>query len=85
MIHLLLTDVVMPGISGYELARRVAPLRPEMKVVYMSGYTENAMIHQDASDAGVVLLQKPFTPALLARKIREVLDQPKATAHRASS
>jgi two-component system, cell cycle sensor histidine kinase and response regulator CckA len=84
MIHLLLTDVVMPGLSGYELARRLAHLRPDMKVVYMSGYTENAMTHQGLLEPGVVLLQKPFTPAVLARKIREVLDQPRATARGAS-
>ena len=79
-IDLMLTDVVMPGISGYELARRVAPLRPDMRVVYMSGYPENAMAHQGLLEPGVMLLQKPFTPAVLARKIREVLDRPKAAA-----
>jgi CheY-like chemotaxis protein len=79
-IHLLLTDVVMPGMSGYELARRLAPLRPQMKVVYMSGYTENALMLQDQLSPGIQLLQKPFTPAALAQKIREVLDEVKMSA-----
>jgi len=79
-LHLLLTDVVMPGMSGYELARRLAPLRPQMKVVYMSGYTENALMLQDQLAPGIQLLQKPFTPAALAQKIREVLDQDKVAA-----
>jgi PAS domain S-box-containing protein len=83
-IHLLLSDVVMPGISGYELARRLALLRPQMKVVYMSGYTESALMQQDQLKPGTHLLQKPFTPAALAQKIREVLDQEKATAYGAS-
>jgi PAS domain S-box-containing protein len=80
VIHLMLTDVVMPGLSGYELARRLAPLRPDMKVLYMSGYTESAMMQQGQLEPGVILLQKPFTPAVLAQKVREVLDQKKANA-----
>ena len=79
-IHLLLTDVVMPGSGGREVAKQVMARRPDVKVLYMSGYTTNAIVHHGVLDAGIAFLQKPFTPASLAAKIREVLDQraPKA-------
>ena len=78
-IHLLLTDVVMPGISGRELARQLAPLRPEMKVLYASGYANDAIIQHGILEPGIAYLQKPFTPETLARRVREVLDSGRST------
>ena len=72
-IHLLMTDVVMPGMGGPELAERIKALRPEIKVLYMSGYTDQAIMHQGVLQTGAVLLQKPFTLAALASKLREML------------
>jgi PAS domain S-box-containing protein len=74
MIHLLLTDVVMRRINGRTLAMRLACLRPQMKVLYMSGYTDDAIIRHGMLNSDVAFLQKPFTPASLTRKLREVLD-----------
>jgi CheY-like chemotaxis protein len=74
VIHLLLTDVIMPGMNGRELAQRVSEMRPNVKVLYMSGYTENVIGHNGTLDAGVRLLQKPFNLRDLKDKVREVLD-----------
>jgi two-component system cell cycle sensor histidine kinase/response regulator CckA len=74
-IDLLLTDVVMPGMSGRELVGSLGFLLPKMKVIYMSGYTDDAIVHHGVLEEGVNYLQKPFTLDSLARKIREVLDQ----------
>ena len=93
VIHLLLTDVIMPGMNGRELAQRMAEIRPNTKVLYMSGYTENVIGHNGTLDAGVRLLQKPFTLRELKSKVREVLDStpipredamPVRTAHAAA-
>ena len=74
VIHLLLTDVIMPGMNGRELAQRITEIRPNVKVLYMSGYTENVIGHNGTLDAGVRLLQKPFNLRDLKSKVREVLD-----------
>jgi two-component system, cell cycle sensor histidine kinase and response regulator CckA len=73
-IHFLLTDLVMPGISGRMLAEQLAPRRPELKVLFLSGYTDDVVVRHGALNAGMAFLQKPFTPDALARKVREVMD-----------
>ncbi len=72
-IHLLVTDVVMPHMSGREAAERLTTVRPAMKVLFMSGYTDHAVMHRDVTP-GAAFLQKPFTPEAFARKVRQVLD-----------
>ena len=74
-IHLLLSDVVLAQMSGRELVERLSPLRPEMKVLYMSGYSDEAIVHHGVLAPGTAFLQKPFSTESLMRKLREVLDQ----------
>jgi PAS domain S-box-containing protein len=73
-IHLLLTDVVMPGISGREIAAQISTRRPEMKIIFVSGYTPNAIVHHGILDENLNFLQKPFTAVTLTNKVREVLN-----------
>jgi DNA-binding NtrC family response regulator len=73
-IHLLLTDVVMPGMTGPALMSSLSAMCPAMKVMYMSGYTEDAIVHHDLLDPGTGFLPKPFTLETLVRKVRESLD-----------
>src|SRR6266566_598797 len=74
-IHLLLTDVVMPGLNGRELASRLVDLRPDARVIFMSGYTDDAVTRHGVLEPGSAYVQKPFTPDAIARRVREVLDQ----------
>lgn len=75
-IHLLVADVVMPRVSGPELARRLAPSRPEMKVLFISGYTDGELAPYGVLKEGTSLLRKPFKPEALARRVRALLDAP---------
>ena len=75
-IDLLLTDVVMPRMSGHELVEQARPLRPDMRILYVSGYSEEAIARQGQLTEGVELLAKPFTPGELTAKIRQLLDRP---------
>ena len=73
-IDLLLTDVILPGPNGRELVNDALVKRPSLKVLFMTGYSRNAIVHQGRLDEGVQLIQKPLTQATLAAKIRDVLD-----------
>jgi two-component system cell cycle sensor histidine kinase/response regulator CckA len=74
-IHLVITDVVMPRMNGAELAKQVRLLSPATKILYMSGYTDNAIVRHGVLEPGMAFIEKPFTPALLAQKIRDLLDR----------
>jgi CheY-like chemotaxis protein len=73
-VDLLLTDVAMPGMNGRELAKRADALRPGLKVLYVTGYSRNAIVHQGRLDPGVELIQKPITQEALAGRVRDLLD-----------
>jgi two-component system, cell cycle sensor histidine kinase and response regulator CckA len=77
-VDLLFTDVVMPHINGKELADHLRALYPHAKILFTSGFSENAIVHQGILNRDVALLQKPFTPSALAKKVREILDQAKS-------
>ena len=73
-IQLVVTDLVMPGMSGRELSERIAMEQPEVKVLYMSGYTDDSVVRAGVAEAGIVFLQKPFSPTTFTHKVREILD-----------
>jgi CheY-like chemotaxis protein len=75
-IHLLLTDVVMPGMNGRELAAEIGNARPQTKVLYSSGFTDNAIVRDGVLRSGLWFIEKPFTLESIAAKVREVLDAP---------
>jgi DNA-binding NtrC family response regulator len=72
-IHLVVTDVVMPGMSGSALVSQLEVVRPGIKALYISGYTDNAIVHHGILDSHIAFLEKPFSPNNLASKVREVL------------
>ena len=72
-IHLLMTDVVMPGLNGRELAERLLKIRPDMKVLYTSGYTDDVIVHHGVLDENIHFIGKPYTSQTLSKKIRSIL------------
>ena len=74
----MLTDVVMPQLSGTELARRLSQSRPQMKIICMSGYTDDSVVRHGVLDANLAYLQKPLTPESLGTKVRSVLGRPRS-------
>jgi CheY-like chemotaxis protein len=78
-VDLMLTDVVMPGMNGRELSRRAKELRPQLKVLFMSGYSRNAVVHQGRVDRDVQLIQKPVSLQDLSARLRDMLDQQRLT------
>ena len=80
-IHLAVVDVVMPGMSGPDLVRQIQPEHPDLRVLYISGYTDEAIVHHGVLESGAAFLQKPFLPEVLARRVREVLDAKKNQAN----
>jgi len=83
-IHLLFTDVVMPGMNGSELYRKMSRNHPDLQVLYMSGYTDNVIAHRGVLDEGIHFLQKPFDLEKLGRKLREVLEDDTSASPQAS-
>jgi CheY-like chemotaxis protein len=79
-LHLVLTDVVMPGLNGRELAKRLGEMRPDLQFLFMSGYTDNAIAHHGVLDESVKYIQKPFTPESLAESVRSILGSKQAKA-----
>ena len=73
-IDILLTDIVMPGMNGRELGEKAIQMRPRLKVLYMTGYSRNAVVHHGRLDQGVDLLQKPISTQVLASRLRDALD-----------
>ena len=76
-IHLLVSDLIMPRMSGRQLADRLAPQKPDMRVLFISGYTNGAAVQHGVMDGGVPFLQKPFTPRQLVQRVRAILDAAK--------
>jgi two-component system cell cycle sensor histidine kinase/response regulator CckA len=74
-VNLLLTDAIMPGMNGKELADRITAMNPNIKVLYTSGYTDDVIVHHGILEEGIDFIQKPFPPSLLLRTVREVLDR----------